>query len=143
MEPAKLGGVVLDSSVLIAGERRGRTVREILEQVHASQGDIEVGISVVTVAELTHGAYRARDAARQERRLQFIERLVSDVPVHPVSIEIARLAGRIEAQQAEKGIQVPFGDLLIGATALHLDYGVATENVRDFERIPGLRVAKL
>jgi predicted nucleic acid-binding protein len=92
VEPAKLGGVVLDSTVLIAGERRGHTVREILEQIHASQGDIEVGISVVTIAELTHGAYRARDAARQERRLQFIERLVSDLPVHPISLEIARLA---------------------------------------------------
>jgi predicted nucleic acid-binding protein len=52
VESAKLGGVVLDSSVLIAAERRGYTVREILEQVHASHGDIEVGISVVTIAEL-------------------------------------------------------------------------------------------
>jgi predicted nucleic acid-binding protein len=99
VEPAKLGGVVLDSSVLISAERRGHTVREILEQVHASQGDIEVGISVVTIAELVHGAYRAKDTARQERRLQFIERLVSDVPVHPVTLDIARLAGRIEGQQ--------------------------------------------
>lgn len=143
MEPAKLGGVVLDSSILIAGERRGHTVREILEQVHASQGDIEVGISVVTIAELVHGAYRAKDAARQERRLHFIERLVSDVPVHPVSLEIARLAGRIEGQQEEKGIQLAFDDLLIGATALHLGYGVATGNVRDFQRIPDLHVVKL
>lgn len=143
MEPAKLGGVVLDSTVLIAGERRGHTVRQILEQVHSSQGDIEVGISVVTIAELTHGAYRARDAARQERRLQFIERLVSDLPVHPISLEIARLAGRIEGQQEEKGIQLPFDDLLIGATALHLGYGVATENVRHFQRIPDLQVVTI
>jgi predicted nucleic acid-binding protein len=75
VEPASLGGVVLDSTVLIAAERRGHSVREILEQVQASQGDVEVGISVVSIAELVHGAYRARDAARQERRLQFIERL--------------------------------------------------------------------
>ena len=143
MEPAKLGGVVLDSSVLIAAERRGRTVREILEQVHASQGDIEVGISVVTIAELVHGAYRAKDVARQERRLHFIDRLVSDVPVHPVTLDIARLAGRIEGQQEEKGVHLPFGDLLIGATALHLGYAVATENLRDFQRIPDLRVAKI
>ncbi|MBI4265177.1 MAG: PIN domain-containing protein [Acidobacteria bacterium] len=143
MEPTKLGGVVLDSSVLIAGERRGHTVREILEQVHASQGDIEVGISVVTIAELVHGAYRAKDTARQERRLQFIDRLVSDVPMHSVTVDIARLAGRIEGEQAEKGIQLPFGDLLIGATALHLEYGVATGNARDFRRIPGLRVVTL
>jgi len=45
--------------VIIAAEGRGRTVRQILEQVRASQGDIEIGLSVVTVAELVHGAYRA------------------------------------------------------------------------------------
>jgi tRNA(fMet)-specific endonuclease VapC len=143
VEPAGLGGLVLDSSVLIAAERRGHTVLGVLEQIHASQGDIEIGISVVMIAELVHGAYRAKDAARQERRLQFIERLTSDVPIHPVSLEIARLAGRIEGQVEEKGIQLAFDDLLIGATALHLGYGVATENLRDFQRIPDLRVVKL
>jgi predicted nucleic acid-binding protein len=143
VESASLGGVVLDSTVLIAAERRGHSVREILEQVHASQGDVEVGISVISIAELVHGAYRAKDAARQERRLQFIERLTSDVPVYPVSLDIARLAGRIEGQEEAKGIQVPFGDLLIGATALHLDYAVATLNLRDFQRIPDLRVVNL
>jgi tRNA(fMet)-specific endonuclease VapC len=143
MESASLGGVVLDSTVLIAAERRGHSVREILEQVHASQGDVEVGISVVSIAELVHGAYRAKDATRQDRRLRFIERLTSDVPVYPVSLDISRLAGRIEGQQEAKGIQLPFGDLLIGATALHLEYGVATLNLRDFQRIPDLQVVTL
>ncbi len=45
-------GIVLDSSVTIAAERRGHTVREILEQVKAVQGEIEIGLSVVTIAEL-------------------------------------------------------------------------------------------
>ncbi len=49
-------GIVLDSSIIIAAERRGRTVREILEQVKATQGEIEIGVSVVTIAELVHGA---------------------------------------------------------------------------------------
>jgi len=48
-------GIVLDSSVIIAAERRGHTVREILEQVKAAQGEIEIGLSVVTIAELVHG----------------------------------------------------------------------------------------
>jgi predicted nucleic acid-binding protein len=141
VEPASLGGVVLGSTVLIAAERRGHSVREILEQVHASQGDVEAGISVVSIAELVHGAYRAKDAARQERRLQFIERLTSDVPVYAVSLDIARLAGRIEGQQEAKGIHL--GDLLIGAAAIRLDYAVATLNLRDFQRVPDLRVVAL
>jgi len=87
-----VAGVVLDSSIIIAAERRGQTVLQILEGVRASEGDTEVGVSVVTIAELVHGAYRAKTTARQERRLEFIERFTSDVPVHPVSLDIARLA---------------------------------------------------
>ena len=133
-------GIVLDSSVIIAAERRGRSVREILEQVQAARGDVEVGLSVVTIAELTHGAYRTKTQARQQRRLEFIERLSSDVPVYPVTLDIARLAGRIEGQQEALGIQFAFEDLLIGVTALHLGFEVATLNLRDFQRIPGLSV---
>jgi predicted nucleic acid-binding protein len=59
VEPASVG-IVLDSSVIIAAERRGHTVREILEQVKAVQGEIEIGVSVVTIAELVHGAYRTK-----------------------------------------------------------------------------------
>jgi predicted nucleic acid-binding protein len=136
-------GIVLDSSVIIAAERRGHTVREILEQVKVAQGEIEIGISVVTIAELVHGAYRAKTQTRQLQRLEFIERLSSDVPVYPVTLDIARLAGRIEGQQLAMGIQFAFEDLLIGATALHLGYNVATLNLRDFKRIPGLSVIQL
>jgi predicted nucleic acid-binding protein len=97
----------------------------------------------VSIAELVHGAYRAKTQEQQERRLEFIERLASDVPVHPVTLAIARLAGRIEGQQEAKGVQLAFEDLLIGATALHLGYNVATLNVRDFQRVPGLTVVQL
>jgi predicted nucleic acid-binding protein len=67
----------------------------------------------------------------------------SDVPVRPVTLAIARLAGRIEGQQEAIGVQFAFEDLLIGATALHLGYEVATSNLRDFRRIPGLSVIQL
>jgi len=105
--------------------------------------EIEIGASVVTIAELVHGAYRTKTQVQQQRRVEFIERLSSDVPVHPVTLDIARLAGRIEGQQEAMGIQFAFEDLLIGATALHLGYEVATLNLRDFQRIPGLSVIQL
>jgi len=54
--------------------------------LRVSQGEIEIGVSVVTIAELVHGADRAETSARQERRLGFIDRLSSDVPVHPVHL---------------------------------------------------------
>jgi hypothetical protein len=37
-----------------------------------------------------HGAYRAKDEPVERRRVAFIDRLCSDVPVHPVTVEIAR-----------------------------------------------------
>jgi predicted nucleic acid-binding protein len=142
MEPAQLG-IIVDSSVIIAAERRGHSVRQILEQIKASQGETEIAVSVVTVAELMHGAYRAKTPQQQQDRLVFIDRLCWDVPVHPVTLAIARLAGRIEGQQGAKNIKLPFEDLLIGTTALHLDYAVATLDLRHFQLIPDLSVVRL
>jgi predicted nucleic acid-binding protein len=52
-------GVILDSSVLIAAERGGQSVRDILKRVQAKQGETESALSAVTIVELTHGIYRA------------------------------------------------------------------------------------
>ena len=139
MEPAG-AGIVLDSSVLIAAERRDHTVQKILERIKAVRGEVDVAASVVTIAELMHGAYRSQTQAQRQERLEFIAELSRDVPIHPVTIDVARIAGRIEAEQGLGGIRISFEDLLIGTTALHLGYEVATLNVRDFERIPGLIV---
>lgn len=136
-------GLILDSSVVIAAERRGHTIRQILEQIKAAYGEIDIGLSVVTIAELMHGAYRAKDAAHKRRRLAFIDRLCSDVPVHPVTVEIARRVGRIEGEQAAQGIVIAFEDLAIGVTALYLGFDVAILNVRHFQRIPGFAVVTL
>jgi len=46
----------------------------------------------------------------------------------------------LAGEMAKTGINLPFEDLLIGATALHLGFGVATENLRHFSHIPGLVV---
>jgi predicted nucleic acid-binding protein len=77
---------------------------------------------------------------QQQRHLAFVDRLCWDVPVYPVNLAIARLAGRIQGQQKAKGISLPFADLLIGATALHLNYAVETIDARHFKQIPNLAV---
>ena len=133
-------GLILDSSVVIASERRGHTGRQILEQFKTGYGEIEVGLSVVTIVELTHGVQRAGTDERRQRRQAFVDELIRDVPVHPITIETARLAGRIEGAQAAQGLIIAFEDLLIAATALQLGFGVATGNVRHFEVVPGLTV---
>ena len=53
-------GLILDSSILIAGERGGESVRQILKRVQAAHGETESGLSAVTIMELTHGIYRAK-----------------------------------------------------------------------------------
>jgi tRNA(fMet)-specific endonuclease VapC len=98
---------------------------------------------VVTIVELTHGIYRAKSEADRERRQAFSEELRRDMVVHPVTVEIAELAGRIEGEQASRGANIAFEDLLIGATALHVGYEVVTLNVRHFQVIPGLSVVQL
>ncbi len=132
-------GLILDSSIIIAAERRNHTVRQILEQIQAARGEIDIGLSVVTIAELMHGAYRGKEEV-DNQRLAFINRLCSDVPVHPFTVETARLVGRIEGQQSARGIAIAFEDLVIGATALQLGFDVATFNIRHFRLIPGLNI---
>ena len=133
-------GLILDSSVVIAGERRGHTVRQILEQFKSDYGESEIGLSVVTIVELVHGVQRAETEQRRLRRQAFVDELIRDVPVYPVTIETARIAGRIEGNQAAQGVTIAFEDLLIAATALQLGFSVVTGNIRHFQQIPGLKV---
>jgi tRNA(fMet)-specific endonuclease VapC len=77
-------GIILDTSVLIAGERRGESVQAILQRVLAAQGEQDSALSVVTLVELTHGIYRARTDADRTRRRALTEELRRDVAVHPV-----------------------------------------------------------
>lgn len=65
---------------------------------------------------------------------------MSLVPVHPVTIRTAWLAGQIDGQEAAKGNVLPFNDLLIAAAAIEQGYAVATGNVRHFQKVPGLQV---
>ena len=120
--------LILDSNILIAGERRGETVKRVIERVRAAHGDIESALSVISIIELTHGIYRAKTDADKVRRKAFADELARDRIVHPVSLAIAQLAGRIEGEQAAKGISIAVEDLIIGATALHLGFDVATLN---------------
>jgi tRNA(fMet)-specific endonuclease VapC len=99
-------GLILDSSVVIAGERQGHTVRQILEEFKTGYGEIEIGLSVVTIVELTHGVQRARLEERRQRRQAFVDELIRDVPVYPVTVETAKLAGRIEGEQAAQGVTI-------------------------------------
>jgi len=141
MEPPVLG-LILDSSVIIAAERKGQTVEELLTLIRQTFGEIEVAISAVTVAELAHGVVRANTPEIRLRRRAFIDELKKHVPVHPVT-DTGETAGQLSGEQALKGITLPADDLLIGASAIEQGYGVATLNARHFQKIPGLTLVEL
>jgi predicted nucleic acid-binding protein len=131
---------MLDSTAAVAAERRGKNARQLLETVASETGDEGIAVSVVTVLELAHGITRADTTERRERRQRFLDELLTGVPIQPVTVPIALRAGRIDGQSQAKGVRIPLSDLLIGASALELGYGVGTANVRHFQLIPGLNV---
>jgi predicted nucleic acid-binding protein len=133
-------GLILDTCILIDSERRGEALEHTLRRIRAIHGEIDIALSAVSVVELTHGIYRARTNADRERRRLFAEGIFHDIVVHSFSLEIGLLAGRIEGEQAARGITIDFEDLVIGATALYLDFGVATTNIKHFQQIPGLNI---
>ena len=142
MEPTILG-LVLDSSVLIAAERRNRTAAQAVESVQQTIGEIPIVLSAMTVAEIGHGIYRANTPDLRGRRRAFLDELKATVPIQPITEATAEIAARVGGEQAAKGINLPLADLLIGACALELGYAVVTGNIRDFGRIPGLRVKQI
>ena len=136
-------GLILDSSVLITAERQGRNARQMLATIAHTVGETEIALSVVTVLELAHGAARADTAERKAKRHQFIQELLTALPIHPVTVPVALRVGQIDGENQAKGVRLPLADLLIGVTALELGYTVATGNLRHLQRIPGLSVMQL
>ena len=136
-------GLMLDSTVVVAAERRGDTVAQFLRQVTSVTGDQEFALSSVGLTELVHALYRAPSTQIRARREAFIHALLDVVEVVPFAKSTAFLAGRIDGEQRSIGVTIPSLDLLIGATALELGYSVATANLRHFQLIPGLAVITL
>jgi len=135
-------GLILDSSVLISAERQGQNARQMLAVISRTAGETEIALSVVTLIELAHGAARADTAERKAKRQQFIQELLTALPIHPVTVPMALRVGQIDGENQAKGVRLPLADLLIGVTALELGYSVATANLRHFQMIPGLSVVQ-
>jgi len=142
MESALLG-VVLDSSVLIAAERRMLNPAQTIKNVRQAVGELPLVLSSMTVAEVGHGIYRAHSQEIRDRRRAFLDEFEATITIHPVTEATAEIIARIGGEQATLGVNLPLADLIIGACALELGYAVATSNARDFNRIPGLTLVSL
>jgi predicted nucleic acid-binding protein len=142
MAPSGLG-VILDSSVIIGAERQQLNAAQFLTFVRERIGDRQAALCAISVAELAHGIYRADTPARRQARREFLDDLKATLVIYPVTANTAEIVGRIDAESAQRGIMIPFDDLLIGACAVEHGYAIATRNRRHFEKIPGLTLISL
>jgi hypothetical protein len=68
----------------------------------------------VSLIDLEHGIWRAKDAGQTARRRQFFEDLFAAVPICHLTFAFARRAGRIDGESRRRGVVIPFQDLVIG-----------------------------
>jgi tRNA(fMet)-specific endonuclease VapC len=94
-------------------------------------------MSAITYGELYYGASKSNQRARA---LTLIEELVQDIPVEDLNSMAAKTYGEIRASLEMQGRLIGNNDLWIGAHAMALDVTLATNNEREFKRIPGLSV---
>ena len=97
----------------------------------------DVGMSVITYGELIWGAEASAKREENVRRLRGFARLVPPLALPP---EAAEEYGRIRAVLAKKGTPIGPNDLWIAAHARAARLVLATNNEREFRRVPGLKV---
>jgi len=95
-----------------------------------------IRLSVIVVAELEYGAAKAQ-SPKQHGRLQ---RLTAALPHEPFQLADAVEFGRLRALLEQQGEMIGPLDLLIAAQALRLGATVVTHNIREFRRVPRLKV---
>lgn len=127
-------GLILDSSVAIAAERRRLPVEDMLTAIRELTGPEEIALSVVSVAELEHGIWRAKEAALATRRQQFLEDLISNIPVYPINNGAGSQSGPYRCRAA--GQRHP--DRFPGSS--HRRFSSGTRLRRDDEQHPALPV---
>ena len=129
-------GTLVDTSVLIAVLRAELDLRKAV----AADATEPVAIATISASEMLHGPHRMTNAVARARVERQIEQLLTHFSIVDVDLEIARLHARLGADLAAKGTPVGAHDLIIAATALWLDYRLATRDRRSFPKIPGLDV---
>ena len=124
---------LLDTNVVIFAIRnRTPPLRERLTD-HFGR----MAVSTITVAELQYGVERSSDPARNRRAT---EEFLALLEVQPFSAAAAEHSGEIRAALAASGRPIGAYDVLIAGQARAGGLTVVTNNVREFERVPGLLV---
>jgi tRNA(fMet)-specific endonuclease VapC len=96
----------------------------------------QICISTITLAELYCSVEKS---SRRTQNLEAVEQFVARLEALPFSVEAAAHYGQVRAELERVGWRAGPHDMLIGAHARSAGLIVVTNNLREFERIPGLR----
>lgn len=102
----------------------------------ALEGEKSICTSIVVAGELRFGAIKRGS----ERLTGQLEAILSALEILPLEEPADRHYGELRTYLEKRGAMIGPNDMLIAAHALALDYVVITANVREFSRVPGLRV---
>lgn len=125
---------MLDTNICIyAIKHRPPQVLERLKEHEPS----EICISAITYAELVHGVEKS--AAVEKNRLA-LTLLLSNIEIIDFDSNAANEYCNIRAALEKAGTPIGPLDMMIAGHARSLSYTVVTNNVREFERVSGLRI---
>ncbi|PJE77681.1 tRNA(fMet)-specific endonuclease VapC [invertebrate metagenome] len=125
---------LLDTNICIYIIKR-RPV-ELLGKFNRHAG--QMAISSITLAELLHGVEKS---VRPEKNRRKMEDFVSRLEVLKYGDKAAAHYGEIRADLERKGTPIGVNDLHIAGHGRSEGMIVVTNNCREFQRVPGLRLA--
>ncbi|MCX6348398.1 MAG: type II toxin-antitoxin system VapC family toxin [Candidatus Aureabacteria bacterium] len=129
-------GILIDSSVFINVERSGTDVSAYIK----GREEEDAFLSVIAASELLHGVHRAADPQTKAKRLAFVEGVLAAFPVLAIDLATARSHAQLWADLARRGKMIGVHDAWLAAACLAHGLRLATFNVREFKRVPGLDV---
>jgi tRNA(fMet)-specific endonuclease VapC len=97
----------------------------------------EVGISAVTLAELQFGAAKS---SRPERNRDALSGFLAPLEIAAFDDLAALHYGEIRAFLEKAGNPIGSMDLMIASHARSLSVPLVSNNLREFEKVPGLRL---
>ena len=124
---------MLDTNICIyVIKDRPATLRERFDQNAEA-----LCISTITLGELFYGVERS---ARRSQNLRAVEEFAARLEVMPFPAKAAAHFGQIRAELARLGTLCDAYDMLIAAHARSEGLTLVTNNIREFQRIPALRI---
>jgi tRNA(fMet)-specific endonuclease VapC len=124
---------MLDTNILIYTiKNRPKKVREAFKKYSEF-----LAMSTITLGELIYGAEKS---AQSVRNLADIDALAARLEVVSFDSEAAIHFGQVKAELAAAGKIIGPYDLMIAGHARSRGLILVTNNVREFKRVPGLRV---